>query len=332
MQSQYEMIKMKKGKKEELFKNVAKNIKTIIENSGVKQKELAEEFGVAHQTVNNYCNNKQVPTLEFLYKLKCKFNISIDDLLENQIPLLTEQDLENDIQKYIGSYVGYYVDNISENEKRLNRAVLVLDKMNVATSTRLSVKACFSLSENEAETIYEKARRNETSFWNEKDIKSKTYSGEVEFTRNYIYLYMTHTSRDRLLAIFYRVDPNKGNYRGGLGTMNSVSRGRDEMPTIQYFGISRDIIQRSDEEILRELMFMRKDIRKRDVVKALYDSFLELYKNEDVDAHLKSRVFQFQIESVINTEVENEICYYSKIPKEIDGKWYHFLKEKNEDC
>ncbi len=71
-------------------------IKEILEEKGVKQTWLAEKLGKSYNMVNSYVQNRRQPSLEDLYKIAKILNVSVSELLEDNL-----QDEEN---KGIESY------------------------------------------------------------------------------------------------------------------------------------------------------------------------------------------------------------------------------------
>lgn len=64
--------------------NIGKIIKDIRIKNNLSQKEFADIFGVTYQAVSKWENNKNIPDLTILNAICNKFNISIDELLNNK--------------------------------------------------------------------------------------------------------------------------------------------------------------------------------------------------------------------------------------------------------
>ncbi len=64
--------------------NLGENIKKILKNKKLSQKELAKKMELTPSAINNYIKNKTEPNIEILIKLSKELNISIDNLVNNQ--------------------------------------------------------------------------------------------------------------------------------------------------------------------------------------------------------------------------------------------------------
>lgn len=64
--------------------NIGKIIKEIRIKNNLSQKEFADIFGVTYQAVSKWENNKNIPDLTILNEICNKFDISIDEVLNNK--------------------------------------------------------------------------------------------------------------------------------------------------------------------------------------------------------------------------------------------------------
>lgn len=65
-------------------KTMAENLSYYIELSGKNQKELAEEFGVAYSTFNDWVNGKKYPRIDKIEMMSHYFGIMKSDLIEDK--------------------------------------------------------------------------------------------------------------------------------------------------------------------------------------------------------------------------------------------------------
>ena len=70
---------------EELTAIVTANLKSLIEQNGLTQKELAEKVGFCEAAVCRYFRGNQFPPIDFLFNLKKLYGISIDDFLSRKM-------------------------------------------------------------------------------------------------------------------------------------------------------------------------------------------------------------------------------------------------------
>lgn len=56
-------------------------IKAVLAEKGKTNKQLAEEMGLAEQTVSRWCTNKRQPPIETLYEIAKTLRVDIRELL-----------------------------------------------------------------------------------------------------------------------------------------------------------------------------------------------------------------------------------------------------------
>lgn len=66
-------------------------IKEILAEKGIKQTWLAEQIGMSFKVVNSYACNRSQPSLDTLYKIAAVLNISIKDLLIDNMDSTTNE-------------------------------------------------------------------------------------------------------------------------------------------------------------------------------------------------------------------------------------------------
>lgn len=63
------------------LQNIQKRLRTAIKESGIQQKEIAEQIGVSAQTVSKYMKADIFPALDTLAKLCVVIDVSADYIL-----------------------------------------------------------------------------------------------------------------------------------------------------------------------------------------------------------------------------------------------------------
>lgn len=58
-----------------------KNLKTLRDEAGISQKQLAETIGVSQQSINKYENHNIEPDIDTLIRMADYFNTSVDYLI-----------------------------------------------------------------------------------------------------------------------------------------------------------------------------------------------------------------------------------------------------------
>ena len=56
-------------------------IKIVLDQKGIKQKQLAEQLGKSFNMVNSYVQNRTQPSLETLYRIASILGVEIDEFL-----------------------------------------------------------------------------------------------------------------------------------------------------------------------------------------------------------------------------------------------------------
>ena len=67
----------------QLFKNFSKNLKKQRTELGLTQKELAEKIGITAKTIQNYENNKTIPTPALMEEISIALNVSLEEMIDN---------------------------------------------------------------------------------------------------------------------------------------------------------------------------------------------------------------------------------------------------------
>lgn len=329
------------------------NLITLLEQHKLSQKDLAKITGVAESTLSAIRNGKIMPTIDFLYALKANFNISIDDFISKYLyssdlsePLSSE--LENSerhsYQLYCGTYFVYYFDTSKYKGRDFNTPgeALVYGILHIyenPTSLNQLDYSCLAIlgitDRNEVIKLKEEVEKiKDISLLLEYaniEYASKCYMGKFELSRYHAFLSMSDKSKDKMLAIFHRAPSDKSNYTGGIGTINSVSKGRESMPVIQFLGMSRKKLALSEEEIHHNLLLSFPSCKVTNEADELIRLFQTLYVTpgeykEFISDSQKNITIKANLERYIRKSLERNIFRYGKISNRDDDDWYHALK------
>ena len=264
---------------EDSASTVVANLNKLLEIQNISAKELSEQTNYSESAISKYRTGKQFPPLDFLYKLKILFRISLDDFIfkeinrvdiHAQIPLsAAEKDEKRSYDKFCGTYLVYYLNTSSYKgrdkntpEESLLYGILTIseDKTNIYEHTYNSI-AVLGIKCRDMATQLKKTIDSMKSYYdiekyisNDENLVKKAYFGDFEFSAEHAFLTLTHDRKDKALIILHRVNSNKKEYIGGMGTINSVSKGREPTPTAQYIALSRYPISLSAEEIHHQLL------------------------------------------------------------------------------
>ena len=338
---------------------VAENLKKLIASNNTTQKELAAEVGVTAASMTDYCKGRRLPTAEFFVALKRLYGISIDEFLTQSIAVGRNRRAEtgSDIlrnslttyQKYCGIYFIYYFDTsrLKGRDSLVPRDSLIFGILCIYESPScidLSHYGCAAIlgihDREDAASVRDKLEElHQTSRILEyigKEYANTAYYGDFELSQEHAFVSMSHANTDKALLIFHRVDNNKNNYTGGIGTCNSISKGRERTPVIQFMGISRYPLSLSAEEIHRKLLLNYPTFRAETETDELIKTFQTLYGADDGPKHRlsdqqKTIMVQSTLEWYIRKSLERNMFRYAKISEQDDDDWYHSIKGASAD-
>ena len=271
------------------LKIFSSNLKKLMAEKGMNQKQFAEIRGVSESTLSGYMKSQKQPSFSFLSSLKDHFSdILLDDILFNNNLELHNESMEfepdriSDAEylKYKGSYTLYYIDT----SKKLN-SKLISESVHDAIDLKLGVLyvSATSVSKNNsavkcAAIFGLKTNEELQSIKNEIDLldddmeifdqlKSKRphglYLGQFHMSQMHIFITLNKVidAKDQALIILHHASINKDFYSGGIGTINSVSTGRSSEPIVQLIALSKKRVYVSCEQIKLRLQFSTPDIR-----------------------------------------------------------------------
>ena len=340
---------------------ISTNLRTLIRENGLTQRKLAEQLGIAPATMNDYCSGRRAPQATFLVELRKLYGINIDDFLTTTTHTTVSsqrsqaaqdsasQSLREVYGKYCGPYYTYYMDTSKfKGRDTLSPAMALMygilyiyeDPASVG-GIRYSCAAVLGIQAREEADRMMKVFRSSASPEEvlneiENTHSSRAYYGSFELSQEHAFLNLRHAGTDRALAILHRVDSNKDQYVGGIATINSVSKGRERMPVIQFFGTSRHRITMSAEDIQHALLLNYPSV----IVDAEIDEILRVIRTlyiENDDARnafsqdQKRAVVRSVLERAVRRNLSRNAFRYAKISEEDDDTWYHAIKASAEE-
>lgn len=338
---------------EGLAKIISDNLKQLIEQNGTTQKDLATKVGVAEATMSDYCKGHRIPNAEFFVSLKKHYDISIDDFLTKSITpvasvlLVKENAMDDELleayQKYCGVYYVYYFDtrlfkgNDTQSPKDSvlfgvlfvyeNPSSLDVPEFSCAAVLGVRDREKVDLLKNDLEGFKDPSKVLEHIA---SDYPETAYYGDFELSREHVFISLSHANTDKALLIFHRVN-NKSSYSGGIGTVNSVSKGRERAPVVQFIGLSRKTLSMSAEEIQHSLLLDYPSFSAEDEAEEMVQTFKTLYaepeqSQEGFSDYQKSIMVQSTLERFIKKSLERNMFRYGKISARDDDEWYHAIK------
>ncbi|MBR4341923.1 MAG: helix-turn-helix transcriptional regulator [Lachnospiraceae bacterium] len=333
---------------------ISSNLKRLISKNGITQKDLADKLGVAPASMTDYCKGRRIPNVEFFVSLKNLYDISIDDFLTKSInpssrslPAKESSFVTNVMttyHKYCGIYFVYYFDtgkykgrDTQPPKDSVHFGVLfIYENPSSLDVPEFSCAAVLGIKEREDVTILKKTLEDLSDPSRIIDYignkyPNTAYFGDFELSNEHAFVTMSHASTDKALLIFHRVDNNKPNYTGGIGTINSVSKGRERAPVVQFIGISRYPLSMSIEEIHHSLLLNYPNFQAESETEDMISNFKALYLDSEVakqgfSEYQKSIIVRSTLERYIKKSLERNMFRYGKVSERDDDEWYHAIK------
>lgn len=333
---------------------IAGNLRALIKRNGLTQKDLAEELGVAEATMTDYCKGRRLPGLEFLFTLKSLYNIDLDEFVTKSItpsaipvPVkdsVADKKMMDMYKKYCGLYLAYYFDTSNykgrdmqpPKDSLIYGVLFIYENPSSLELPEYSCAAIMGLRDRDQATgikdyLEKLANPSRIIDQIEREHSETAYYGDFELSSEHAFISMRHFPTDKALIILHHVDSNKAYYTGGIGTINSVSKGRDRMPVVQFMGFSRHTLSISCEEIHHSLLLNYPTFKATDETEELVKLFKALYMDpegnkEELSEYQKSVVIRSTLERFIKKSLERNVFRYSKISERDDDEWYHAIK------
>ncbi|MBE7082201.1 MAG: helix-turn-helix transcriptional regulator [Clostridiales bacterium] len=296
------------------------------------QKYVADKTGFSQSSINNYLTKGSEPSIQFLIALKNAFNVSIDDFLFSHI---NDSD-DIDYSTYVGNYLMYYYNNSSyKGEIHVNAKNTlhygVLSVLKIGNEYKVyalllkeryeAVKLLKTLNSSSEQEIMQNYKNNKNS-----------YEGEIHTNAYNIFISLKNFGKDDEAYIILNNPMLKNEYLGGLGTINSVSKGREHNPCLQYIIISRRLIDKTDGELYNSLSLDYAEVDMIDEAKELVSLFKRLYidKNallKELDEEQKLSLIENRLNYYFTEVTEANMFRIGKISNYEDDVVYRLLKE-----
>ena len=340
-----------------ILKIVSANLKHLLSQKKMTQKDLCILMGVTPATMSEYCNGGRLPSVDFFITLKKHFNINIDEFLTKSVtvtadalPQTSKSDpaAEDIYGRYCGSYIVYYFDTgrykgydtQSPKDSVTFGLLCIYGEESVIGVMRYRVAALLGLEAREdAETAREKLGERpageEVRKYADSCEEGTFYEGDFELSPEHGFISLKHGHTDRAFVILHRVEIDKGDYIGGIGTVNSVSKGRERAPVVQFMGLSRYPLAMSVEEIHHTLLLGYPGFNAEEETEEMIRNFKALYVDPNETAnefseYQKSVIVRSMLERYIKKSLQRNVFRYGKVSVNDDDNWYHVIKGVSE--
>ena len=297
------------------------------------QNELAKKTGFSTASISGYISGKSEPSLKFLLALKENFNIDIDSFITQKLSENITKTSSVVEDKFVGNYIVYYYDssiykgkasNLSKNTLRYG--VISVFKQNS------DIKVLASLMKSKENTILLKERLEDARTVEEiVDIYSgeDAYTGSIESTTTQVFIYIKNTNNNDQGLIILNNPPSNKTYIGGLGTVNSVSRGREHMPCVQFMIVSRYVLQIPDGEIYNLLALGMAEVNVKNETEQLYKLFQNLSENADsLTEYQRLKIFEDSLSSTLLDLIDANMFRFAKVSGMEDDNYYRIIRDE----
>ncbi len=307
------------------------NLKEL--TSRTSQNELAKKTGFSSASISGYISGKSEPSLKFLLALKENYNINIDSFITEKFSSEQAKVVKQVDDKFIGNYIVYYYDssvykgkasNISKNTLRYG--VISIFKQH----SEIQVLASLMKSKESAVILKEKLEEALSveeiiSIYSSEDA----YSGSIETTTTQVFIYIKNTNNNDQGLIILNNPPSNKTYIGGLGTVNSVSRGREHMPCVQFMIVSRYVLQIPDGEIYNLLALGMAEINVKNETEQLYKLFQNLSENADtLTEYQRLKIFEDSLSNTLLDLIDANMFRFAKVSGMEDDNYYRIIREE----
>lgn len=300
------------------------------------QKYVAERTGFSQSSINNYLTKSSEPSIQFLIALKNAFGICIDDFLFADIDVKQETSFD----RFLGNYIVYYYNNNSYKgevhtnlSNTLNYGVISIVKEQ-EMGGNVIVYGTFLREKSEAIKLLKRLNAVE----NVVDCKAEHlnmnnfYTGTIQTTDQSIFLDLYNKVNSDQCYIILNNPPSKADYIGGVGTVNTVARGREHNPCVEFIIISKKLIDKPDGELYECLKFDDFNVNLDYAVKDVVELFKRLYlEQNEISTSLaesqKIAILQNKLEYHFNEILDANVFRFAKVSNREDDMVFKLIKE-----
>lgn len=297
------------------------------------QKYIAEKTGFSQSSINNYLSKGSEPSIQFLVALKNAFGVSVDDFLFSEFDIEENESYD----KYLGNYLIYYYNNDSYKgevhtnlKNTLNYGVLSVYKDREFDKS-VKVNAIFTKERIDA-VKFLKTLNSASDIGSVFAGLDDFYVGDISTSEQSIFIDLSNKENGDKSFIILNNPPTKSNYMGGVGTANSIARGREHNPCVQFIILSKKLIDVPDGELYNLLKFDDFSVNMDYAIKDIISLFKRLYaeKNEisiELTDNQKQAIVRNKLEYHFNEILEANVFRFAKISNREDDTIYKLIRE-----
>lgn len=298
------------------------------------QQHIANKTGFSQSSINNYLTKNCEPSIQFLIALKDAFGVGVDDFLFSDF----EVDERKSYEKYVGNFLIYYYNNDSYKgevhtnlKNTLKYGVLSIYKEKQFDNS-VQVQAVFTKDRTEAIKLLKRLNANQHETGAIYLEMNNVYNGDISTSEQSIFIDLSNKDNGDKSFMILNNPPTQQNYIGGVGTVNSIARGREHNPCIQFVIVSKRLIDVPDGELYNLLKFDDFSINMDFAIKDVIDLFKRLYveKNEisiELTDNQKQAIVRNKLEYHFNEMLEANAFRFAKVSNKEDDAIYKLIKE-----
>lgn len=314
--------------------NFQKNLKALTKT--YTQKYVAEKTGFSQSSINNYLSKQSEPSIQFLIALKNAFGISTDDFLFSEIDV----GLDASHDRFIGNYIVCYYNNSAYKgevhnslSNMLNYGVISITKQRDIGNNVIAF-GTFLKEKRDAEKLLKMVNSAKTQEEISEIHKqyNNFYRGYFSANNQSIFIQLANASNGDQCFIILNNPQSNTIYIGGVGTVNSVARGREHNPCVEFIIISKKLLDKTDVEIQECLTFDDYKVNLDYAIKDIIELFKRLYLSQNeitmgfTEAQ-KVAIIQNKLEYHFNDILGSNLFRFAKISNMEDDRVYKLLKE-----
>ena len=303
------------------------------------QKKIAEETGVSPASINNYLNKNSDPSASFLLKLKHAYNISIDEFLTSQVVLEEKKETLRENNRFVGEYALYYYDtNVYKGRVHRSTNILRYGILSVFNQSKdesgQKVYACFFDSRKDMEETFKYLstltdEKKKIAFYSEQEMK---YTGVLETSAAQVFVLLKNKTDEDHCLIILNNPPSNNKYIGGLGTVNSVARGREKMPCVQYIIVSEKLFKIPDGELYQRLSLGISEVNVQNETNQLITLFKNLYIEDQnnpngLNDFQKQRIIGDSLEHMLEDMIDANMFRFAKVSNNEDDRFFRMIRD-----
>ena len=351
---------------EQITKRIADNLNTLFDKVGVTKKTIANDIGVSDAAISNYCSGLRLIPIPPLIKI-CSSDLirgkgiylSVDDFVKknelfkreiDNTPEASSNESATDLDGYIGNYFCYFYDQTRSADEQQNTAyrgmrygVISIFREDSPTDgvPKLVAGAIFYQQDKKDIAIKNKNEVDElkrTAKTSDKIYKfyssnKEGYIGELSSNAKSIFITLCNpTFKDQALIIL----PASGKredaaYRGGLGSLNSVSHGV-HVPAAQKILISGEVLNCPNEDISEYLTLSSDALSAKREAEEIAKLCEKLYNPEkeslSINESDKIAIIANRMNHLVSTYIDNNVDSVVSVTSKEDKNAYKFIKKK----